>query len=157
MGDGGGSPWIAAVAAVVGVAVGAVGTYAGNQAILSKQVEREERLQKAEARGVARVFSEQLKAAAEVLDSGLQQARWPGRNDLHLFTLPTTEERRLVQARLSARAADAVSKADEAMLDAATTIEVEPGRPLTVNGRTAMEREAQRLAYGVKALPELEL
>jgi len=152
-----GSRWLPTVAAIVGVAVGAAGTYLGNHAILSKQVEREERLQEAAARGVGRVYAEQLKAAAEVLHDDLVHSHWPGRNDLHFFALPTIEDRRLVQARLSSEGSDAVSKADEALAGIASTIEVEAGRPLSPHGKVTAKRNEKRLSGGVKALRELTL
>jgi len=150
-------PWLPTVAAIVGVAVGATGTYLGNHAILSKQVEREEGLQKTAARGVGRVYAEQLKAAAEVLNDDLAHRHWPGRNDLHFFALPTIEDRRLVQARLSSGGSDAVSKADEALAGVASTIEVEAGRPLSPHATVTLNSDEQRLSGGVKALRELTL
>ena len=99
----GNSPWLPTFAAIVGVAIGAAGTYLGNHAILTAQVNREERLQKTATRGVGRVYAERLKAAAEVLSDDLDQHRWPGRNDLHFFDLPTIEDRRLVQGSVPKR------------------------------------------------------
>lgn len=151
------SSWLPTVAALAGVAVGALGTYLGNHAILTKQVEREERLQKTAARGVGRVYAEQLKAAAEVLNFDLAQHRWPGKNDLHFFDLPTIEDRRLVQARLSPAGSDAVGKADEALRGVASTIELEAGLPLSSHAVVILTSDSHRLSGGVKALRELTI
>lgn len=152
-----GSRWLPAAAAIAGVAIGALGTYLGNHAILSKQVEREEQTQKAAARGVGRVYAEQLKAAAEVLNYDLARKHWAGRNDLHFFALPTIEDRRLVQARLSSKGSDAVSKADEALAGVASTIEVEAGKPLSPQATVVVSNDERRLSGGVTALRELTL
>jgi hypothetical protein len=105
---------IAATAAVVGAVVGGAATYLGNQAILSKQIDREERQQRNAARGVARLYAEQVVSAEEILENVSAQNRWPGLNDLSYFELPGLDDRRLIQSRLSLRSAAAVSGAGHA-------------------------------------------
>jgi hypothetical protein len=146
---------VAGIAAVGGAVVGGAATYLGNQAILSKQLDREERQQKTAARGVARVYAEQVVSAAAILRGASTQDRWPGRNNQIYFELPAMEDRRLVQSRLSLRSAANVSAADQVMRGVSTIIDVEPGHGLNVRTRPLVASDTRVLERGAVALGEL--
>ncbi len=146
---------IAACAAIGGALAGGAASYLGDQAIANKQVNREERQQKIAALGVARVYAEQVGGAADVLKDGSTEHRWPGQNDLSYFDLPALEDRRLVQARLSAKAAGRVSEADQVMRAVGTIIDVEPGHDLSVHSQSLIVTDQQTLERGAVALREL--
>jgi hypothetical protein len=143
---------IAAVAAIVGTVVGGVVTYVGNQAIFGQQLSREERQQKIAGRGVARVYAEQVNSAEKVLKYDYANHRWPGRNQLGFFELPALEDRRLIQSRLSLRAATAVSEADEAMRAVTSIVDIEPERGLSERGTTQIVTYIGTLHRGQYAL-----
>jgi hypothetical protein len=147
---------VAAIAAIGGAVAGGAATYLGNQAILGTQLEREERQQRTTARGVARVYAEQLRSAAEVLEFASTQRRWPGRNDHGYFELPALEDRRLVQSRVSAKSADSVSRADQVIRAVATIVEVEPGNELNPHTQSLVLTDRQALERGARALDELD-
>ncbi len=147
---------IAAIAAILGSVAGGTASYLGNKAILGKQVEREERQQKVAARGVARVYAEQVVSARRVLRFALSTDRWPQRNDLSYFDLPDLEDRRLVQSRLSVMSAEAVSDADGVLRAVASVVVVEPGNALSARARQLLRSDLVTLEHGARALQELD-
>jgi hypothetical protein len=165
---------VSAAAAILGASVGAVGTYvatekvlegnqavvqkqiAANQAVLQSQVDREDRQQRRTARGVARVYAEQLGDALEILEYAQKQGRWPGRNNLSYFVLPALEDRRLIQSRLSDRSSGAVVRADSAMRAMTSIIEVVPEHHLGDQTRRLIRGFERALTHGVDALGEME-
>ncbi len=128
---------ITGLAGLLGAAVGGGFTYLASHETLTQQIGREERQQRLEARGVARVYVEQIYGANAILRSTLMEKRWPGRNDLAYFDLPSAEDRRLIQARLASTESTHLDEADEAMRAVFTIIDIEPGHELS---RSALHR-----------------
>jgi len=146
---------ITGLAGLLGAAVGGGFTYLASHETLKQQIGREERQQKLEARGVARVYVEQIYGANAILRSTLMQKRWPGQNDLAYFDLPAVEDRRLIQARLSSTASTHLDEADEAMRAVFTVINVEPGQQLSSHGRSRVLSWRGNLERGAAGLRQL--
>jgi hypothetical protein len=147
---------IAAVAAVAGALVGGVATYAGNQALFGQQLDREERQQKIAARGVARVYAEQIRSADLGLRYDAKNGRWPGRNQLSFFELPVLEDRRLIQSQLSPKASLLISGTDQVMRAVTSIINLEPDRRLSQGARPEIVADIATLDKGQGALAQFD-
>jgi hypothetical protein len=146
---------ITGLAGLFGALAGGGFTYLASHETLKQQLGHEEQQQKLEARGVARVYVEQIYGANAILRSTLMRRRWPGRNDMVYFSLPAVEDRRLVQARLSSIASTRVDEADEAMRAVATILEIEPGQDLSKDARHLVMGWRGNLERGAVGLREL--
>jgi hypothetical protein len=147
---------IAAAAAIAGALVGGIATYAGNQAILGEQLDREERKQKIAARGVGRVYAEQIRSADIALRYDAENGRWAGKNQLSSFELPALEDRRLIQSRLSPQDSSLISSTDQVMREVTSIIYLEPDRRLSNAARPEIAADIATLDKGEGALAQLD-
>jgi hypothetical protein len=144
-----------ALVGLLGVAAGSTAAYFTNHETLKSAVDREERQQITAARGVARVYKEQIYGANAVLRTISIHNRWADRNDLKFFDLPPIEDRRLVQSRVSSTSSTRLSHSDEAMRTVASIIDVEPQHPLNTGTKVLVKNWRHDLERGAVALNEL--
>lgn len=148
---------IMAFIGLFGAILGSVVSYFGEKAVSDSSLAHEERRQRDEVRGIARVYREEMMVAANVLKVDYGRDYQPATSESRFFEIPSVEDQSRVQARLAPEAVRVLQSADEAMesVSAAAASPSLGGKPILEENKTDVVGYIASLEKGAAVLEGL--